>query len=181
MTISTKYTTAEELLALPDGKSFELYEGELRTVSPANFEHGSVAVQIAALLQQVVKPNDLGRILVECGFVLHRTPDTMLGPDVSFVRKSRLPSKIERSKFFEGNPDLAVEIISPTNSRREIEDKVKTYMRFGTPLAWVVDVIGRSVEVHRPGQPVLRFGEHQTITGSEIIPGFACVVSEFFA
>src|SRR5947208_451295 len=122
MTIAAKLVTAEELLAMPDHKWLELYEGELRTVSPANARHGNIAVEIASLIRAFAKPRKFGAVLVEGGYILRRKPDTVLGPDVSFLRQSRIAPSGLPEKFFEGHPDLAVEIISPTNPRSEIEE-----------------------------------------------------------
>src|SRR6185437_967617 len=111
MTTTSRLVTAEELLAMSESKWLELYDGELRTVSPANARHGSIAVQIAMLLQMYVGPRQLGRVIVEVGYVLTRRPDTVLGPDVSFVAQARIPSGGLPEKFIEGCPDLAVEVI----------------------------------------------------------------------
>ena len=182
MTIAAKWITAEELLALgEDLRNVELYNGEPRNVSPANMRHGNIAVQISWLLQQYVKPRQLGSVMVEGGFVLARSPDTVLGSDVSFVRQSRLPVEGLPEEFFAGHPDLAVEIISPTNTRRQLDEKMKLYIQHGTELGWLVDPNSQSVEVYRAGLAVERFAKSDVITGEQVIPGFACGVAEFFA
>jgi Uma2 family endonuclease len=180
MSLTTKTVTAEELLAMSDHKWLELYEGELKNVSPANARHGSVAVQIAALLQLFVKPRKLGAVMVEGGYILARNPDTVLGPDVSFVRQSRIPEEGLPEKFFDGPPDLAVEIISPTNPRKELLAKLQNYLDAGTPLAWLVEANAQTVDVFRPRLAVQRLKRTDQITGEDVIPAFSVTVSEFF-
>jgi Uma2 family endonuclease len=182
MTLATRNLTAEDLLAMGAGSHLlELFEGELRTVSPANMRHGDIAGQIGMILRQYVSPRKLGRVIIEGGFVLARNPDTVLGPDVSFIQQSRVPADGLREEFFEGHPDLAVEIISPTNPKRELDAKMKTYLKHGTPLAWLVDPRGQTVDVYRPKQAVKRLKKTDMITGEEVIPAFSCAVAEFFA
>jgi Uma2 family endonuclease len=181
MTTTIKPVTAEELLSMPNSKWLELYDGELKTVSPANMRHGNMAVRIAFLLESHVRPRKLGRVFVEGGYVLKRNPDTVLGPDVSFVRESRIPKGKLPEKFIEGCPDLAVEIISPTNPRREIEDKMARYMKSGTPLGWLVDPGRETVDVYRANQAPQSLGKGESISGEDVIVDFSCEVAEFFA
>jgi len=181
MTTTNKLVTAEELLGMAGSKYLELYDGELRTASPANMQHGSIAVQIAMLLQMYAGPRKLGRAVVEGGYVLKRNPDTVLGPDVSFVVQARIPVGGFLAKFFEGCPDLAVEIISPTNPRREILEKMRRYQESGTALGWLADPVAETVEIFRPQGNVEKLGKNDVISGEAVVAGFSCAVAEFFA
>jgi Uma2 family endonuclease len=180
MTIAAKSVTAEDLLDMAGHKYRELFEGELRTVSPANARHGDIALQIGTLLKQYIKPRNLGKVLVEGGYILRRQPDTVLGPDVSFIKQSRIPEGGLPEKFYEGPPDLAIEIISPRNPRAELLEKMKAYLKGGTPLGWLVDPVKKSVEVYEPGKRVRTTRAEDTISAGEVIPGFSCGVAEFF-
>jgi Uma2 family endonuclease len=122
----------------------------------------------------------LGTVVVEVGFVLARNPDTVLGPDVAFVSNSRIPADSHREKFVEGFPDLAVEIISPSNPRRQREEKLKTYLRHGTPLGWLVDPTSQTVDIYKPKAEVQRLNKKEIISGETIVHGFSCAVAEFF-
>jgi Uma2 family endonuclease len=180
MSVISKTVTAEELLAMSEHKWLELYEGELKNVSPANARHGDIASQIGMILRQFVTPKRLGRVIIEGGYILARNPDTVLGPDVSFVRQSRIPAEGLPEKFFDGPPDLAIEIVSPTNPRKELLRKLQYYLDAGTLLAWLVDPNAQTVDVFRPQQSVRRLARTDVITCEEVIPAFSVVVSEFF-
>lgn len=184
MTTAAKLFTAEDLLDMPGSKYLELYEGELTEVSPANARHGDVAGQIAMVLRQYVKPRNLGAVLVEGGFILHRHPDTVLGPDVSFIEQSRIPEGGLPEKFFEGHPDLAIEIVSPRNPRKEQQIKIQRYLAAGTRLCWLVDPGSKSVDIFRPPtgpRPTQKLSGQETISGEGVIPGFSAPIAEFFA
>lgn len=182
MTLTAKSITASKLLMLQSaaGANFELYNGELRPVLPASSRHGEITAQIAFLLQQFVKPRKLGMVLVGDGFILTRTPDTVLSPDVSLIQQSRIRASCFQEDFFNSHPDLAVEIISPSDIRRELEAKLEIYIAHGTPLGWLVNTSAQTVDIYRPNQPPQRLGKSDTITGEHVLPGFACKVAEFF-
>jgi Uma2 family endonuclease len=173
--------TAEELLALGTSQRCELVRGELRPMSPSGFEHGAIAIQLGALLLAHVRRQNLGVVLgAETGYTLARGPDTVRGADVSFVSAARVPPGPLTKKFWEGAPDLAVEVISPDDRAGDIEEKVDEYLRAGARLVWVVSPKLRSVTIYRPtGNPqVLR--ETDELSGEDVMPGFACRVSEIF-
>lgn len=182
MTTTARSLTAEELLAMGErAHRLELHQGELRPVSPANARHGDIAGQIAMILRQFVAPRMLGKVLVDAGYILARKPDTVLGPDVSFLRQSRIPPTGLPEKFFDGHPDLAIEIISPTNPRAELEAKMRTYVDHGTPLAWLVDPAAQTLDIYQPHQRVRRLTHNDVVTGQDVLTGFSCAVAEFFA
>ncbi len=106
----------------------------------------------------------------------------MRGPDVAFVSRERLPERAyEEPGFWHLAPDLAVEVISPSNTAAEIHEKVREYLDAGTSLVWVVDPRTRTVAVHRsPGETtVLREGDD--VDGGDVLPAFSAAVSELFA
>lgn len=180
MTATGQYTI-DDLLNLPEhGRWHELVQGELRPMSPANSRHGEIATQIAVLLRAYARQHKLGRVLVEGGYILSRSPDTVVAPDVSFIQRSRIPSAGLPETYFDGAPDLAVEIVSPNDSYNEIEEKIREYFRAGAALVWVVSPRSRSVAVHRPGAPVTILQDHDTLTCEDILPGFSIRVADIF-
>jgi Uma2 family endonuclease len=128
---STKLITADELLAMGDIGRCELIYGELVMMSPAGFTHGEVVSRIDRLIGNFVTENDLGVTLgAETGYILARNPDLVRAPDVSVVLKARLPSNT-LNKFFPGAPDLAVEVVSPDDTMREVSDKADLWVAHG--------------------------------------------------
>ncbi|MCH8052628.1 MAG: Uma2 family endonuclease [Planctomycetes bacterium] len=174
--------TAEDLLAMPsDGNSYELVRGELRMMTPAGFEHGRIAMRIGSRINQHVERNKLGVVLAaETGFTLERDPDTVRAPDVSFVHRDRIPSPSERQKFAELAPDLAVEVISPSNRTIEIDEKISDYLNAGVRLVWVVYPETQSVAEHRPNTPAKEFDLEDTLQGYDVLPDFTCAMADLF-
>jgi len=178
--VSTKLITADELLEMGDIGRCELIYGELVMMSPAGFEHGVVAVRITRFLAQFVDQHDLGAVLAaETGFLVESKPDLVRAADVSFIRKQRVP-KIAWRKYFRGVPDLAVEVISPTDPRREIAEKVNLWLAHGTVSCWVVDPTSMTLTVHRTGQKPLRLTARDKLENEPTLPGFSLALSKIF-
>ncbi|HEX6186060.1 MAG TPA: Uma2 family endonuclease [Pyrinomonadaceae bacterium] len=175
-------STASELFEMPDdGFRYELVKGELRRMSPSGWEHGEVVVNITLLLGQYVKVNELGACGgAETGFKIASDPDTVRAPDLSFVTRERRPEGNARKKFFSGAPDLAVEVISPGDTRSEVKEKVEDWLGAGTRAVWVVDPRQRTVSVYRLTADVTHLSEADELDGGEVVPGFRCKVSEIF-
>jgi Uma2 family endonuclease len=128
MSTTTKLMTADELLLLPKvDKLYELVQGELITMSPAGYNHGAVGMSLATLLFAYVRTNNLGCVTgPHTGFVLARDPDTVRAPDISFVRQDRIPTP-RPVKYWDGAPDLAVEVLSPSDSATDMDAKDRHY------------------------------------------------------
>lgn len=168
--------TADELLQLPDdGFRYELVRGELRKMSPTGFEHGDVESEIGLSLRAHAKKHRLGKVVVgDVGFRIGRNPDTVLGPDVAFVRSERV---VKTRKFFEGPPDLAVEVVSPGDSYTEVEEKAADWLRAGTLAVIVVDPVRQSVRIHRAGEIV---DVADAISVDDVVPGWRLPLAEIF-
>jgi Uma2 family endonuclease len=158
----------------------ELVRGHVVREPPAGFEHGGIAAQVASCLHTFVRRHGLGKVLgAETGFVLFDDPPTVRAPDAAFVARDRLPA--DPRGFARLAPDLAVEIVSPSNTLSEIQDKVFDYLEAGTRLVWVVEPRGRTVTVYRSRDDIRILTSRQEITGDDVLPGFRTQVSEFFA
>src|SRR5262245_3250115 len=144
--------TAEDLLAYPGSDDYELVAGVLRVYEPPGGAHGRIATRLASPLDAHVTAGNLGVVLVETGYILRRSPDTVRGPDVSFVSRRHLDPSQVPDGFIPFAPDLAVEIISPWDRLSEIEDTVRDYLDCGARLVWVVDPADRSVSIRRPNR-----------------------------
>jgi Uma2 family endonuclease len=181
MSTQARLLTAEDLWNMPGDQRRELVRGELRTMGPAGSEHGAIIINLSVLLAVYVRQHKLGVVFgAETGFVLARDPDVVRGADVSFVKALRIPRTGIPKKFWEGVPDLAVEVVSPSDSLEEVEEKVDDYLNAGTALVWVVNPRRRTIAVHRSGQNPRILHEGGTLTGEDVIPGFECRVAEAF-
>ncbi len=122
-----------------------------------------------------------GLVGPEIGFVLAVAPDTLLAPDVSYTREDWLPPESARGRFLRLAPDLAVEVLSPTDTAAEIAEKVSLYLEAGTRLVWVVDPRRRTVAVHTPDRVARTLVVGDTLDGGDVLPGFVLPLAELFA
>ncbi len=175
--------TAEELFDLPDddGRS-ELVEGELVPMTPTGGRHGALAVRIGRLLDEHVEAHDLGVCCgAETGFILKRDPDTVRAPDAAVVVASRIPITGIPATFWPFAPDLAVEVVSPSDRLADVHVKIAEYFAAGTRLVWLVEPETRMVHVYRSAREVEVVGTEQDLGGGDVLPGLRCPVRRLFA
>ena len=180
MSHPARSVTAEELFQYPDSKYHELVRGVPRVCEPPGGVHGRIAARLVALLGDHVERLALGTVLVEAGYVLDRAPDTVRGPDVSFVSLARLPPDLIPEQFIPGPPDLAVEILSPSSRWSEVEETIADYLAAGARLVWVVDPGERRVIVRYPDRPPRIVAAGESLEGEDVVPGFALALAELF-
>ncbi len=173
--------TEAELMALPDvdGK-YELVEGEL-VVSPTGFRHESMVGRLIFRLLGIARERELGEV---CGSSLGcwMKNGNLRSPDVSFVSKARVEALGNAvDNFLQGAPDLAVEILSPSDSISKLKDKAVEYFESGAQLVWIVDPRHKTVTVIYPGKPERVLGMDDRLDGEDLIPGFSMPVSELCA
>ena len=178
--VEGKEWSDEELMALPqDGRKYEVLKGEL-VVSPTGFQHGYISMRLGGVLAEFVLRRRLG-LVVDSSTGFRMKNGDCLSPDVSFVRKERLRSeKGITTRFFQGAPDLVVEVISPGERRRKLREKLVTYFANGTRLAWVINPRGRTVAIYRSAtrHDILHKGEQ--LEGGALLPGFTFPIKELF-
>lgn len=182
MTIQQKVMTADELFRLPDdGMRHELVRGELRTMAPAGAEHGAISSRIDRSLGSYVEAHGLGEVLIaDPGFRLETDPDTVRAPDVAFIQRDRLLQGGLPRGFFPGAPDLAVEVISPTDLYTEVDEKVAEWLERGARAVLVVNPRRRTVAVHRQDQPLSVLGEQDVLELPDLVPGWSLPVGKLF-
>ena len=179
MTTLTRITTAEQLWEANLQQPCELVRGELCMMSPGNAEHGWVNMNIAAPLATFVKQHNLGYVFgAETGFIVERNPDTVLAPDVAFVRRDRIPGEIPR-KFFAGPPDLAVETLSPGDSASKVQRKTEDWLSNGCHEVWLIDPRLKSATICTLGSQGVQVEAVDRLTTS-LLPGFELPVVEVF-
>lgn len=179
----TKRVSANELLAMPDdGYRYELVKGELVRFSHAECDQGRFTMNLAAPLHAHVKANRLGVVCAaETGFVLARDPDTVRAPDISFVGRAKYEKAGPSPKFWDGAPDLAVEVLSPSDSVPKVKDKVAHWIEAGAQQVWIVSPKDRTVSVYRSLTEVEVLTENDQLSGGELVPGFEILIAEIFA
>jgi Uma2 family endonuclease len=188
MTISTEpiatqetIWTDEAFMALArDGHRYEVVNGELVDMGNSGMAHGYVACILVALLTTYVQQNKLGAVCdSSTAFTLKN--GNRRSPDVSFVAKERLKGlKRPPHGFFQGSPDLAVEILSPGNTIEEIHDKIVEYFENDTRLVWVIHPDEKYILVYHAPEPDRFLRSQDVLEGEAIVPGFSMSVAELF-
>jgi len=182
-----KFYSLEEYTKIAQaGYRYELVEGKLEEMSPTGPKHGIVAGLLQIYLGAYVLENKLGRTFIaEAGFNLTPTLErkTVLAPDVSFVRAERLASLIKDDEgFMVGPPDLAVEVVSPSETRPKVRTKIRKYQKYGTALIWVIWPERKIVEVYHLGSDLpLTLTAEDELNGGEIVPGFKLLINQLFS
>lgn len=161
-----------------DGRRCELIRGELIEMSPTNRRHGRAVIQLGWRVGEYVDKHDLGEVYSDTGWIFEDDPDTVLGPDISFIRKSRL-SGLNEEGFGRTFPDLAVEVLSPSNTAAEMFQKIEIYLRCGVTAVWIIDPAGRRAEIHRQGQ-VVRLGLDDAVEDADLLPGLRIPLRDLF-
>jgi Uma2 family endonuclease len=179
---TTKQWTIAEAAQLPDnGRLFEIIKGDLIEMAPPGGEHAELLAEATILIGSFVRRTSLGSIFSgDGGFILARDPDILLGPDVAFVQSDRLPPREERTGWLELAPDLAVEIVSPNDSFRDVERKVALYLDHGVRQVWVLNPRERTLSKFTPGPALRRYRDDEVVEGDDVLPGFAEPVAAFF-
>ena len=173
-TTSTALMTAEELMQLPDDDlRHELIDGELITMPLPKLPHGRVATHLGVPLAQFVLENDLGEVYIgDVGYQVTWNPDTVLAPDVTFVSKQRLEQAGDVKGYWQGPPDLAVEVFSPGYRPGKVSERISRLFSFGTKQVWIVDLKLSTVTVYRSESDITTFSGSDYLESPDLLPGF---------
>ncbi len=181
-TAKTKLLTADDLLRLySQGIRGELVRGVLCETVSAGIEHGEIVMNLAGPLWNFIRPARLGRLIgSDAGIRLGRNPDTVREPDLAFISTQRLPPEVRVRGYSEVAPDLVAEIVSPSDTAREVYDKARMWLSHGVVTVWVVDPDARTIDVHQSGAEVVTLTEDDTLDGGPVLPGFTLPVRDVF-
>ena len=171
--------TLAEYAALPKHPRYELVKGVLIELMTASREHERTAARVTRHVDRHVDLNNLGEVYTgNRGYVTGPdSPATSRMPDVSFVSTARLNRPELAGMLYDGAPDLAVEILSDSNTPAEIARKVAEYINAGGKAVWVIDIDAHTLTVHTPHAPPLTLTDTDTVDGADYLPGFACPVA----
>ena len=176
---SRKPVTIEDMYNMPkDGRKYELVDGEI-VVSPGNWRHTEIATKIAHIFGTFLDASQVGKVFCDnLGIVLPNR--NLRSPDVTFVGAEKLPDGELPEAFAEVVPDLAVEVLSPSNSPEYIAKKIGEFLECGVTMVWVVDPVHKTITVYRSLSQTEQYPADDTITAEPLLPGFSCRVSRLF-
>ena len=179
---STALMTAEEFMELPDDDlRHELINGELITMPLHGLPHGRIASRLGAALAQYIWDHDLGEAYITgAGFQLTWNPDTVVGPDISFISKERLEQAGDVQGYWQGSPDLAVEIYSPGYRPGKVSKRISRLFNSGTKQVWIVDLKHSTVSVYRSESDVTTFSGSDYLESQDLFPGFRISLETIF-
>ena len=183
VTTGSRLMTSDELIRLPDDAwRYELVRGELRRMPPPGYEHGKIAMRVASRLAPFVEQHGLGETYAaETGFLIHRHPDTVRAPDCAFVTAAKLAAMAPLPQgYLAAPPDLAVEVLSPSDSYSEVEEKVADWLDAGCQAVIVIDPRRKMASLHRAGSRPSSFAEADRLEIPDLLPGWSLALAEIF-
>ena len=178
--------TTEELLALPqNGTERWLIRGELREkpMTVRNRWHSRIMARVVHVLEnwRERQPEPRGAVLCgEAGCRLRRDPDTTVGIDVVYISAELAARESDETSLIDGVPLLVVEILSPSDTQEQIDEKIDGYLQAGVALVWVIDPHDRTVTIYRPGQEPEFVNVRQELSGDPHLPGFRVPAAHLF-
>lgn len=171
--------TAEEFAALGDIGPAELMRGRIVRLTKPKLKHGRIAMRIGSAISNFVLKHGLGEVYAaETGFVAGRNPDSVRAPDVAFIR-AEVAATLDEDQWLPHSPDLAVEVLSPTDRPEQVADKVRMWLSGGATSVWVFDPKDRTAVVHHAESATV-FSEHDELVDPAVLPGFAYRVLNAF-
>lgn len=182
-------TTVEKPISVDDfyeiafeGFRGELVEGELRETMPTSILHGIIAGRIAIILGFFVLQNKLGEVLTaETGFRLFTDKKTVRVPDISFLSNEKLAGIKNVNKFYEGTPDLAIEVISLSETYSDVQSKLEDYLSAGVKMVWIIRPENKTVTSYRALSDFKTLRENEELNGEDVLPNFKCKLADIFA
>jgi len=175
----TRLLTVRDVEESPPEGEWELIDGELVPVNPTSFNSSVVAMRIGTIVGAFVIEHDLGVVTgADGGFVIFPDRETLVAPDLGFVRKERIPPEDEQNRFARLAPDLVVEVLSPSDRMANALGKIGLYLEAGVQMVWLVDPVKRTISLFAEGDAPVRLGDDDFLTGGTVLPGFSVRVAE---
>jgi Uma2 family endonuclease len=174
--------TEQDVLDIHDREDrlYELVDGVL-VEKTMGTQESYLAVLIARLVGEFASRQQLGFVLGADGMA-RLAPGLVRIPDVSFISWQRVPNRrVPLTPMLDVAPDLAIEVLSPSNTVQEMDRKLRDYFAAGVRLVWYVDPVARTIQVFNAVDQVALLREDQTLTGDPVVPGFALPLRDLFA
>ena len=187
LTYSPRLFTVADLAELPDdlpsgAVRYELDDGVLMTLPPLDFDHGYATCAMGAELSRQADKSGCGTVVSGgVGLVLRRDPDRVVGADVAFISRQRMPPQLSPENYLESMPDLVVEVVAKADTQAYLTRKTNDYLRAGVAIVWLVDPAKRTLVEHRPEREPVTYDESAIVELPELIPGFQLRLAEVFA
>jgi len=176
--------TADDLWRLGAGDvKRELVDGEVVEMAPVGGIHGDVTGRIYRKVAEYADAHPSGKALVgDVGFILNlpRDPERVRTPDVAFISTARLPGGQLPARFIVGAPDLAVEVLSPSDDPVDVQQKVRDYLDAGAQLVWVIAAQARTATVYRANGSARLLRDHDSLEGEQVLPGLTVRLADVF-
>ena len=177
-----RYMTLEEYASLPepeDGYTCELVRGMVVREPGPSWSHRLLQFKLGKRLDAWIEEAGQGEVGLEGDCILSENPDTVRIPDVAVLLRRRSTDN-EPGGWVRGAPDIAVEVLSPSNTPRQMRERMDDYFGAGALRVWIVDPTAQTVVIHRPDGTSMLFKDGDCLEDPEILPGFVLDVTELF-
>ena len=159
-----------------DVEGYEYIKGELVPMPDASIKHSEIGINLIHYLHIHVRQNNLGRVYsLETSF---KVGERVLKPDIAYVSAERLSD--DKDKGYPIPPDLAVEVVSPSDIHSRVLGKVLAYLDAGTRCVWLLEPTLETVTVYKSETDIKTLTREDTLTGEDVVPGFSCPVELLF-
>ncbi|HXD88773.1 MAG TPA: Uma2 family endonuclease [Urbifossiella sp.] len=158
----------------------ELRESEARKNNPG---HAKATASLSYVLGSWIsdQPHPRGRVYSgECYFRIRKDPETNVGIDVAISTPEQAAATKKKASFVDGPPLLAVEVLSPYDKMKDIDEAIEEYLDCGVRVVWIVNPYSETVAVYRAGQEPRHYSLSEQLPGGPELPGFQCCVAEIF-
>ena len=180
MAVQDRLYTAQDLADMPDdGKIYELHNGVLIEVAGSNLRQSQLAAWLIYLLFNFIEQHGLGGAVTGADGTAQLNDYNTRIPDVGYISAERLKTQ-DKNGYIQGAPDLAIEVVSPSNSNLEMQQRAGEYLSAKARLVWIVNPMTRTIDVYRPGGTRTVFSGDDVLDGSDVLPGLGLSLREVF-
>lgn len=174
------YTVTDLLNMADDGRIYELHDGELIEVAGSKRRQSALAIWIAYLLMQFIEEHQLGGQITGADGTCALDHYNTRIPDIAYLSELTVQRQPEDDSYILGAPDLAIEVVSESNTPAEMRQRVGAYLRAGARLVWLVYPATRTVDVYRPEEDTLMLKGEDILDGYDVLPDLKLSLNRLF-